>query len=74
MPNDVRYSFSSEDNNGYFDINPDTGWITVAKPMDREDPWVLQKFGVLDMEILTEEVTDDPKVIKKFLCESFCTS
>lgn len=38
-----------------FHINASTGVITVAKVMDREDPSVLELFGVMDMIVLVSK-------------------
>lgn len=60
VPNSVNYSFSGG-RHDYFSIDAADGWVRVARPMDREQDWVHALFGVLDMEILTEEVTSNPK-------------
>ena len=44
VPNTVSYSFIQGDE-GYFDIEADTGWITVKTQLDRDTSDVTQKGG-----------------------------
>ena len=54
-PNPVRYSFQSG-NHQFFNIDENTGMISVARTLDREDPSIRELFGTLDMYVMVSTV------------------
>lgn len=48
VPNRVRYSFLSGFHE-YFRLDADSGVISVAQALDREDPAIRELFGALEM-------------------------
>ena len=54
IPNEVNYTFSSGDFQ-YFRVDAFTGEVRVGQLMDREHPDILEKAGVMDMQVLVSE-------------------
>ena len=51
-PNDVEYSFLAGSND-FFDLDNSTGVISIGSAgLDREDPTILNLYGVLEFTVL----------------------
>ena len=58
VPNEVTYTFSRGDYE-YFAIDSDTGQVSIGKLINREDPKVLEKSGVMEITVLVSIVMAD---------------
>ncbi len=54
-PNPIEYSFVSGSHDA-FSIDAQTGVISVARQLDREDPAIRELFGSLDMHVQVRRV------------------